>query len=99
MVTPQMISQQAGYEQACLLAPRDMSSVRKPLSPYMCFLKEQKHLIYQQHGSISMKEFVRYASKQWHVLTDDEKMPYQLMGEVEKTRYERDKQSFVTGGV
>jgi hypothetical protein len=46
-----------------------------------------------------MKEFVRYASRQWHELTEADKLPYQLMGEVEKTRYERDKQSFVTGGV
>jgi hypothetical protein len=65
----------------------------------MCFLKEQKHLIYQQYGSISMKEFVRYASRSWHDLKDDTRIPYQMMGEVEKVRYERDKQAFMTGGM
>ena len=79
--------------------PPPQQHVRKPLSPYMCFIKEQKHLIYQQHGSISMKEFVRYASRQWNELTDKDRLPYQMMGEVEKTRYERDKQAMVTGGV
>ena len=73
--------------------------MKKPLSPYMCFLKEQKMLVAQEHGEIVMKEFVRYGAKSWLQLTVDQKQPYVLMADVDKIRYERDKQAFISGGV
>jgi hypothetical protein len=61
------------------------------MSPYMCFLKEQKSLICQQHNDIVMKEFVRYGARRWLELQDEYKSPYIMMAEVDKVRYERDK--------
>ena len=65
----------------------------------MCFLKEQKMLVCQEHGEIIMKEFVRYGARSWTELKEAQKSPYVLMADVDKIRYERDKQAFVNGGV
>ena len=65
----------------------------------MCFLREQKHLISQEHGDIVMKEFVRYGARAWTELRESLKHPYVLMAEVDRVRYDRDKYSFVNGGV
>jgi hypothetical protein len=46
-----------------------------------------------------MKEFVRYGAKRWLELTPECKTQYALMADVDKVRYERDKQAFMNGGV
>ena len=56
-------------------------------------------LVCQEHGEIIMKEFVRYGARSWTELKEDMKGPYILMADVDKIRYERDKQAFVNGGV
>ena len=56
-------------------------------------------LVCQEHGEIIMKEFVRYGARSWMELHIDTKQPYVLMADVDKIRYERDKQAFVNGGV
>ena len=65
--------------------------VKKALTPYMCFLKEQKHLLSQQHSEIVMKEFVRLAAQKWQTMNEEEKEPYRKLGDVDRIRHEREK--------
>jgi hypothetical protein len=66
--------------------------VKKPLSPYMCFLKEQRAVLNQSHqGEIVMKEFVRLGAQKWTQMREEEKERYRTMAEVDKMRYEREK--------
>lgn len=54
-----------------------ITQVKKPLSPYMCFLKEQRALLNQQHqGEIVMKEFVRIGAQKWVQMREEEKERY-----------------------
>jgi hypothetical protein len=70
-----------------------IAQVKKPLSPYMCFLKEQRAVLNQQHqGEIVMKEFVRLGAQKWTQMREEEKERYRQMSEVDKMRYERQRQ-------
>ena len=46
-----------------------------------------------------MKEFVRYGARAWTELKESLRGPYVMMAEVDRVRYDRDKHSFVNGGV
>jgi len=46
-----------------------------------------------------MKEFVRYSARAWGDLNEERRQVYYLMNEVDKVRYERDKQALGSGGV
>ena len=46
-----------------------------------------------------MKEFVRYGARAWTELKENLKGPYIMMAEVDRVRYDRDKFTFVNGGV
>eukprot|EP00347_Sterkiella_histriomuscorum_P012779 403367255 len=72
--------------------------VKKALTPYMCFLKEQKHLLSQQHGEIVMKEFVRLGAQKWQSMNEEEKEPYKRLADVDRVRHEREKQNVLMNG-
>ncbi|CDW88788.1 UNKNOWN [Stylonychia lemnae] len=72
--------------------------IKKALTPYMCFLKEQKHLLSQQHSEIVMKEFVRLGAQKWQTMTEDDKEPYRRLADVDRVRHEREKQSILQKG-
>jgi hypothetical protein len=50
---------------------RGPSLFKKALTPYMCFLKEQRHLLTQVHGEIVMKEFVRLGARKWQEMNEE----------------------------
>ena len=56
-------------------------------------------MITSEIGEIIMKEFVRYASRTWTDLAEQDRLAYFLMAEVERVRYDRDKFAFMNGGV
>ena len=43
---------------------------KKPMTAYMCFLKEQTALISQQSSQVLMKDLVRLGSTKWNSMTD-----------------------------
>lgn len=75
-----------------VLGANSCYQVKKPLSPYMCFLREQRALLVAQHkGEIVMKEFVRIGAQKWTQMREEEKEQYRHLAEIDKMRYEREK--------
>lgn len=74
--------------------------MKKALTPYQCYLKEQKQLIMSHFGdNIQMKELVRLGSKKWNELNEQQRSIYNTLGEIERIRFERDRVMISSGGV
>ena len=50
-------------------------------------------------GEIVMKEFVRYGARAWTELKEPFRVPYVMMAEVDRVRYDRDKYAMMNGGL
>jgi len=90
---------QAGIVPGVPIKNRKMASQlpKKPLTPYMCFLKQQKQLVMGRGQDIVMKEFVRMGAHQWNQLTEAERDPYQRMAEQDKIRHENEMELYRNG--
>jgi|LauGreDrversion4_2_1035121.scaffolds.fasta_scaffold746432_2 hypothetical protein len=43
---------------------------KKPMTPYMCFLKEQTALLSQAQAQVVMKDLVKYGAQHWNIMSD-----------------------------
>lgn len=95
---PQQISIRPGINPPMPPTRRAFNSYGEPfkkaMTPYMCFLKEQTALLSQTNSQVVMKDLVKYGAQKWNLMTDQEREPYQILAEVDKIRYERDKMAF-----
>ncbi|TNV81757.1 hypothetical protein FGO68_gene10957 [Halteria grandinella] len=64
---------------------------KKPMTPYMCFLKEQTALQSQTSSQVMMKDLVKYGAQKWNTMDENDREPYRILAEIDQIRYQRDR--------
>ncbi len=73
---------------------KDPNKPRGALTPYMCYSKEVRPSIMQQHPNASVTEVAKLIGAQWRQLTDDQKRPYTEMARKDRERYKEAMQHY-----
>ncbi|EGD82590.1 hypothetical protein PTSG_03243 [Salpingoeca rosetta] len=74
---------------------KDPNKPRGALTPYMCFNKEVRPAIMQQHPNASVTEVAKLIGAQWRQLTDEQKKPYNDMARTDRERYKEAMKNYV----
>lgn len=70
-------------------------SIRRPLTPYLLFCGDKRQEV--ANCGVKGKSLLKEFAKQWKELDEESKRPYLIAGEMEKTRFEEEKQANLGG--
>jgi hypothetical protein len=71
------------------------SGPKRGLTAYIYFCKDHRDTLKEEQPELSTKEITTGLGKKWKELTDDEKVPFVKLAANDKTRYEKEKETYV----
>eukprot|EP00043_Microstomoeca_roanoka_P000816 m.29258 g.29258 ORF g.29258 m.29258 type:complete len:222 (-) comp10517_c0_seq1:588-1253(-) len=74
---------------------KDPNRPRGALTPYMCFSKQVRPAVMQQHPNAAVTEIAKLIGAKWRMLSQDEKQPFIDMAKADRARYKAAMQNYV----
>jgi hypothetical protein len=70
---------------------------KRGLSSYIFFCKENRSLVKEENPDLSTKELTSELGKKWREMEEEDRVPYKKLAELDKIRYESEKESLSSG--
>lgn len=71
-----------------------MASIKRPLSGYMYFVKDNRADVKREYPTASFGDIGRILGHSWGNLSDNEKAPYEMLAKQDRQRYELEKMQY-----
>ena len=72
------------------LTARKMKKLRKPLSPFLLFAKEERPKVVVELGVLTVGDMGKELGRRWRQLPSEEKINYESKSKEDRRKYERD---------
>ncbi len=74
---------------------KDPNAPKRALAPYIIFTQARRAGIVKENPQLNHKEIISAMSKEWNALSESDKAPYVKKAEVDKARYQKEKEAYV----